>query len=145
MTVVVRLIIALAFVLQSMPWIAVDRCTLSLTGSNTAGPWSNTVGTSALEGDAECPCCALSQNTPIDCDVSEDLAACCCEHSGQRSQSPPPNQSNERLQHFAAMLPSTFRLTALMPRWRERHIDRRAIALKCSATSIQSVLCMWTV
>lgn len=146
MALIARVILALVFVLQSLPGLAGEACSAMAGRGMSLDVRSMAGEASANSGGVVCPCCVASEPPRPACEAGDEVVACRCELTrAERTQSPPPNQPGVRFQITLAILPSVLDLAPLNTAASRLDASHSLIAPKRLTNSIQSVLCMWTV
>ncbi|MFO0833754.1 MAG: hypothetical protein U0638_02195 [Phycisphaerales bacterium] len=137
MAVVTRLILVLMLVVQSLPGIAVERC---------AEMSSRAKVVSDSQDDEACPCCTKSGSGKSECTNGDAVSVCRCGMpKPEEPKSPPAEPKIERVQLFAAVLPTILSFSLPEPVPAQVRWDRVGGAAKRPTNSIQSVLCVWMV
>lgn len=142
MALVTRLILALMFVVQSLPGVAVERCAEMTRG----------VGAPAVQAESadesSCPCCsgaARGKAGPA-CTNSDAVTACRCGMpQPEQPKAPPSEPKTEQVQFALAILPAFLGFMFEEIDQPTPPVGWLGAAPKRPANSIQSVLCVWVV
>lgn len=142
MVVVTRLILALMFVVQSLPGVGVERCAEMIRG----------VGAVAVQADSadesSCRCCwgdARGAAGPA-CGKSDAVGGCVCGMPRpEQPKAPPSEPKSEQVRFALAILPAFLGFMFEGVARAAPPVCWLGAAPKRRANSIQSVLCVWVV
>lgn len=137
MSLLIRLILACLFVVQTLPGFAVGSCAAASTGGASER-------VAASDAIAVCPCCSAGDEKPATCTDGAATAACCCAGAQpEQPKAPASDTKTDRLQLTALAIQAFF--VARLPEARpdSPRADQCSSAPKRPANPIQSVLCVW--
>jgi hypothetical protein len=141
MSLVVRVILIVSMLVQSIPGLAMPRC--------VAMPDSLALVAMGMPADAECDCCAKSEEgQAIECPMAErGFVGCNCKNSqAEDPKTPPSNQKSLQIERLLSVPVVPVILIAppeplpLAARWTAAEPSRRS-----GSHSIQSLLCVWRI
>lgn len=137
MSLLIRLILACLFVVQTLPGFAVGSCAAASTGgASERGAASDAV--------AVCPCCSAADEKPATCADGSAAAACCCANAQpEQPKAPASDSKTDRLQLTAVAIQAFFASRLPESRPDSLRADHRSSTPKRPANPIQSVLCVW--
>ncbi len=138
MAVIIRLILALSLLMQSLPGLAMERC--------VAMPDAKTLASAGLPEDITCGCCGGDDEdgVTIECPMAKNgYAGCNCKNpQPEDPKTPPSDQKPRQVEHLfpappvvlAVLLP----VPSPAPRWTATEPTQR-----WGSHSVQSLLCVW--
>lgn len=138
MSILMRVILIVSLVLQSMPGLTMQRCVAIPTVSDLVA-----VG---MAPDAECSCCGPSdEKAVVECPMAKNgyIGCNCRSPQSDEPQSPP---SNEKFQQVEPLFTAgTFVVASLVPEPAPGSAQRTAFEAtsRFGSHSIQSFLCVW--
>lgn len=138
MSLVVRVILIVSLLFQSLPGLAMSRC--------VAMPDSSALVAMGMPADAECGCCAKGDDgKAIECPMAKSgFVGCNCKNPQPEDPKTPP--SNQKSQQIEQLFSAPTILVLMVPpeplplsaRWTAAEPFRRS-----GSHSIQSLLCVW--
>lgn len=138
MSVLIRIILVLALLVQTVPGLAAPAC----AGMEQSGKTAGTVARS----DEECPCCVVDDPATASCPVVADTAVCRCGEVSSQEQTPPQSDPrSEQVRQLLVPIPGAFETPVPV-------VTKEAARRPCSdpaphrtSNTIQSLLCVWVV
>lgn len=136
-----RIILVVALLLQSIPGLTVASCTTMNEAMSASLPET------AISGEMRCACCGAGNPTiGATCPTSTTRAACCCgEPRTEEPRTTPTDRSAEQAHQFIALLPTFLSAIVILPQASTLRRVTENTPPKQSASSTQSLLCVWIV